>query len=55
LRSLGRVNAGALAQKFGGGGHFNAAGFTLNEGLAQIKERLIAESAAFMPDNDADG
>ncbi|MEJ2191951.1 MAG: bifunctional oligoribonuclease/PAP phosphatase NrnA [Nitrospirota bacterium] len=40
LRSKGRVNVARVAQEFGGGGHENAAGCTLNGGREEIRERL---------------
>jgi phosphoesterase RecJ-like protein len=44
LRSRGRVDVSAIAEKFGGGGHHNAAGFvadgTADSIMAQVKENL---------------
>lgn len=47
LRSKGKVNCAAVAQRFGGGGHARAAGCRIDEELAdavrRIEEALIAE------------
>jgi phosphoesterase RecJ-like protein len=47
LRSNGRLNVQAAAQRLGGGGHFRAAGLTyrgaLNEAIAAVDAALIAE------------
>ena len=49
LRSKNRVNVARVAEQFGGGGHSNAAGFTLRQvdlpaltadGLAKLKEAV---------------
>ncbi len=42
LRSRGAVDVAALAQRFGGGGHVAAAGFTDEDALPAAKARLIA-------------
>ena len=42
LRSRGAVDVAALAQRFGGGGHAAAAGFTDEGDLPAAKARLIA-------------
>ncbi|MEW6263696.1 MAG: bifunctional oligoribonuclease/PAP phosphatase NrnA [Thermodesulfobacteriota bacterium] len=55
LRSLGRINAAALARMFGGGGHSQAAGFTANGRLSDLKAKVIEASAAFMPPLEARG
>ncbi len=41
LRSRGEVNVARLAEKFGGGGHENAAGFKIKAGLKTVKEVLF--------------
>lgn len=41
LRSLGQVNVAELAQKIGGGGHYNAAGITSHLSVDELKEQLI--------------
>jgi phosphoesterase RecJ-like protein len=43
MRSKGRVDLSALAQSFGGGGHKNAAGSTIDGTLEEIKHRVISE------------
>ena len=40
LRSRGQVDVSALAARFGGGGHHNAAGFTVEAGA---RDRIVAE------------
>ncbi|MEJ5360070.1 MAG: bifunctional oligoribonuclease/PAP phosphatase NrnA [Desulfobacterales bacterium] len=42
LRSDGSVDVAEYASAFGGGGHRRAAGFYADEGLAEIKARLLA-------------
>lgn len=46
LRSKGRVNVAAIAEKLGGGGHENAAGCTLDGPLTRAKEQIVAELKA---------
>jgi bifunctional oligoribonuclease and PAP phosphatase NrnA len=46
LRSKGRVNVAAIAERLGGGGHENAAGCTLDGPLARAKEQIVAELKA---------
>jgi phosphoesterase RecJ-like protein len=54
LRSQGRINVSALAETFGGGGHHNAAGFSLNaRSLSDIKGRIIAAAAPFLSEGEA--
>jgi bifunctional oligoribonuclease and PAP phosphatase NrnA len=43
LRSKGRVNVAAIAERLGGGGHENAAGCTLDGPLVRAKEQIVAE------------
>ena len=43
LRSKGRINVAAIAQRFGGGGHENAAGCTLEGPLSRALEQILAE------------
>jgi phosphoesterase RecJ-like protein len=40
LRSQNSINVGAVAKFFGGGGHRNASGFTLNEDLKNVKKMV---------------
>ncbi|HSV31598.1 MAG TPA: bifunctional oligoribonuclease/PAP phosphatase NrnA [Atribacteraceae bacterium] len=47
LRSQGRINVLPIAQYFGGGGHYKAAGFKINGTLIQVKDRLLACLADF--------
>lgn len=46
LRSKGLVDVRAVAATFGGGGHRNAAGCTLEEPAADAERRLLARTAA---------
>jgi phosphoesterase RecJ-like protein len=55
LRSLGVFNAAALAGRFGGGGHFQAAGFSLAGSLNSVKEEVITAAADYMPGAGATG
>jgi phosphoesterase RecJ-like protein len=41
LRSKGRVNVAAIAEKLGGGGHENAAGCTLDGPLSRAREEIL--------------
>jgi phosphoesterase RecJ-like protein len=43
LRSKGRVDLSGLAQSFGGGGHKNAAGATIDGELSDVQARVIGE------------
>jgi phosphoesterase RecJ-like protein len=49
LRSKGRFNAEAFARGFGGGGHFQAAGFTITGPLDAAKKLVISRAEALMP------
>jgi phosphoesterase RecJ-like protein len=49
LRTCDCVDASAVCGVFGGGGHRNAAGCTLNGSLGEVKSRLTAAIAAVMP------
>jgi phosphoesterase RecJ-like protein len=46
LRSKGNVDVGRIAREFGGGGHRNAAGCTLEGSLAEVRERIMIPLAA---------
>ena len=46
LRSRGAVDVRAVAASFGGGGHPNAAGCTINGALAEIEEKVASAVAA---------
>ena len=52
LRSGGHADAAALARTFGGGGHFQAAGFGVQENLDRLKERFLETSVRFLPDGE---
>lgn len=43
LRSVGDVDVAAVAKKFGGGGHKNAAGLKIRKPFAEAQEMVIAE------------
>ena len=43
MRSLTKVDIGALAVSLGGGGHIRAAGFTMNAPVADVHAAVIAE------------
>ena len=43
LRSKGKVNVAAIAERLGGGGHGNAAGCTLNGPLIRALDEILAE------------
>jgi phosphoesterase RecJ-like protein len=48
LRSRGGVNVAALAERYGGGGHHNAAGLKLSSDLAGAEELIAAEVERMM-------
>ncbi len=43
MRSLSKVDVGALAVKLGGGGHVRAAGFTMNAPVDVVRSAVVAE------------
>lgn len=49
LRSRGQVDVNAVAARFGGGGHAQAAGATLLEPLPAAREKLLAALLAALP------
>ncbi|MBW2084514.1 MAG: DHH family phosphoesterase [Deltaproteobacteria bacterium] len=53
LRSQGKVDAAALAGTFGGGGHHNAAGFSLAGTVEEVKTRVISAAISFLPPEGA--
>jgi len=53
FRSMGNVDAAALAQRFGGGGHHKAAGASLEGPIADVQARVLA--AARQSLNGGDG
>ncbi len=44
LRSNGSVDVSEIAVRFGGGGHVNAAGFSIKLSLSELKEKIFALS-----------
>jgi phosphoesterase RecJ-like protein len=48
LRSFGEVDARALALRFGGGGHKNAAGATMHEPVDSALEKVIAAAGGIL-------
>jgi phosphoesterase RecJ-like protein len=46
LRSKGSVDVRAVAERHGGGGHRNAAGFAVKTGLSQAHDAIVAQLAA---------
>jgi len=50
LRSKGRVNVATIAERFGGGGHENASGCTLDGPLPVATERILQYLRAAMAD-----
>jgi phosphoesterase RecJ-like protein len=48
LRSLGRFNAAALAQHFGGGGHAQAAGFSADMPLEKLKKMVVELAGQYL-------
>ena len=48
FRSKGRVDVSAVAARFGGGGHKNAAGCTVTGSLADVKKRVLEALAAVL-------
>jgi len=49
FRSKGRVDVSAVAARFGGGGHRNAAGCTVPGTLADAKKKVLEALAAVLP------
>jgi bifunctional oligoribonuclease and PAP phosphatase NrnA len=41
MRSKGKVDVASITSRFGGGGHRNAAGCTIEGSIGQVKQRLI--------------
>jgi phosphoesterase RecJ-like protein len=48
LRSRGAINVAQIAQQFGGGGHENAAGCTLEMSLSEAEQALLQEVQKWM-------
>jgi phosphoesterase RecJ-like protein len=58
LRSKGKVNVAAIAERLGGGGHENAAGCTLDGPLARALDEILAQlrlSVAGLSPNRGEG
>lgn len=49
FRSKGRIDVGALAREFGGGGHHNAAGAALDGTLEQVRATVLSRLAQLLP------
>ena len=49
FRSKGRVDVSAVASRFGGGGHRNAAGCTVPGDLAEVKRKVFGALGAALP------
>jgi phosphoesterase RecJ-like protein len=45
MRSKGKVDVASVASRFGGGGHKNAAGCTIEGSIDQVKKILIEAAA----------
>jgi bifunctional oligoribonuclease and PAP phosphatase NrnA len=50
LRSKGRINVATIAERFGGGGHENASGCTLDGPLPEAKQQILRYLRAAMSD-----
>lgn len=50
VRSKGAVNVADLAEKFGGGGHACASGFSLAGSLAQAEKKVLGELRSKLPE-----
>jgi phosphoesterase RecJ-like protein len=48
LRSTGKVNVSEICQKFGGGGHFNAAGCAIKGTEKEVVEKIVAALSEVM-------
>jgi phosphoesterase RecJ-like protein len=52
LRAHERVDVGAIAASFGGGGHRLAAGLLIRGGLEEVREKLVAAFEPYMDQED---
>lgn len=52
LRSKGPINVAEIASRYGGGGHRNAAGCTVNGNLKDVAGRLVAEAGRFLKEQE---
>jgi phosphoesterase RecJ-like protein len=50
FRSVGNVNAAGLAEQFGGGGHFKAAGASIEGDLVEVQQRVLQAARRFLGD-----
>jgi len=50
LRSRNGINVSEVAHKFGGGGHFNASGFTIRASIETAREKLLSELRGLVND-----
>ena len=55
FRSVGKVNAAALAEQFGGGGHFKAAGASIEGDLVEVQQRVVQAARKFLSDGTSEG
>lgn len=53
LRSRGEIDVSRLAEQFGGGGHHNAAGFTVGQDPEQLREEIFVEVARLLSRSSA--
>ncbi|MCP2520280.1 bifunctional oligoribonuclease/PAP phosphatase NrnA [Candidatus Aminicenantes bacterium AC-335-A11] len=52
LRSKGRINAASLAERFGGGGHFHAAGFSISGEYENVVKNVISKVADYIKERE---
>jgi len=52
FRSMGRVNAASLAERFGGGGHRKAAGASMEGSLNAVQERVLEAARTTLAETD---
>jgi len=55
VRTSPQVNAGAISERFGGGGHPMAAGYTLEKTVAEVKKELLDVLKDFFPEAATSG
>jgi phosphoesterase RecJ-like protein len=51
IRTKQWVNAAAISEKRGGGGHMRAAGYSVKKSLAKVKDEIIAEIERSLNEN----
>lgn len=54
FRSVGDVNAASLAEQFGGGGHFKAAGASVEGDLVEVQQRVVQAARRFLGDKTSE-